>query len=181
MTCGMGDFNKDAVLAVVLDEDGEVIEYAKLGNPRDTEFKAAFVDIVNRRTPDVVGVAGFTVNSSRFFQILKDIVEKEDLTTGGDTDATDPLDVIWVQDEVARRTSILLDPWKSSRPGDFIPLLCWSCSLPAVAPAWVCGTWARRFQAIPVHKYQSLLPEETLPGVDWHCVCWLRESCWRWY
>lgn len=161
MTCGMGDFSKDAVLAIVLDEDGEVIEYAKMANPRDTEFKAAFVDLVNRRTPDVVGIAGFTVNSSRFYQILKEIVEKEDLTTGGDTDATDPLDVVWVQDEVARLYQHSARSLEEFPDQVTLSRYCIGIARYLQSPMLEYAALGKEISAIPIHKYQSLLPTET--------------------
>lgn len=99
---GMGDANRDAVLAVVLDEDGEVLEFAKFDNPRDDKFKFQFLDLVNRRVPDVVGIAGFTVPSSKLYNTIKDIIDSEEITAGSDTDSTSKLPLIWVQDEVAR-------------------------------------------------------------------------------
>lgn len=98
---GMSDFPKDAVVAVLLDEDGNVVEHLKLSEPRQPEFKAAIVDIVKRKSPDVIGVSGFTVNSTKVYDTLTEIVRDEELTPGGDA-GTVPIEVVWVEDEVAR-------------------------------------------------------------------------------
>lgn len=101
LSWGSGQSGKDAVLATVLNEEGKLIEVAKLEDPRNPAFKTNFVALVRKRVPDVVGVAGFTVSSKQLFQEIADIIKAEDLTSGSDVESTVPLDLIWVQDEVA--------------------------------------------------------------------------------
>lgn len=160
MSCGMGDFGKDAVLGIIMDEDGEVLEYAKFGNPKDPEFKTAFVSLVNRRTPDVVGIAGFTVNSSKFYEILKNIIREEDLTAGSDTDATDLLEVIWVQDEVARLYQHSERSIEEFPDQVTLSRYCVGLARYLQAPLLEYAALGKEISAIPIHPFQYLLSEE---------------------
>lgn len=161
LSCGMGDFGRDAVLGIVMDEDGEVLEYAKFDNPRAPEFKTAFVDLVNRRTPDVVGIAGFTVNSNRFHEILKNIIKEEDLTAGTDTDATNGLEVVWVQDEVARLYQHSDRSLEEFPEQVTLSRYCIGLARYLQAPLLEYAALGKEISAIPIHPFQHLLPEET--------------------
>lgn len=161
LSCGMGDFGHDAVLGIVMDEDGEVLEYVKMGNPKEAAFRASFVQLVNRRTPDVVGIAGFTVNSNRFFQIIKDIVKEEDLTAGSDTDATDALDVIWVQDEVARLYQHSARSIEEFPDQVTLSRYCVGLARFLQSPLLEYAALGKEISAIPIHPFQYLLSDET--------------------
>ncbi|ANB15993.1 chromatin-remodeling histone chaperone SPT6 [Sugiyamaella lignohabitans] len=159
---GMGDFSKDAVVAVLVDEEGQAVESVKFGNPRHVEFRQQFIDLVKRRTPDVIGIAGFTVNCSKLFQILQDIVKEEELVPGGDADEADNslLQVVWVQDEVARLYQ------HSNRALTEFPdqatLGRYSIALARYLQSPLCeyAALGKEISAITIHPSQSLLPEE---------------------
>lgn len=162
LSWGMGEMGKDAILAAVLDEYGEVLEFAKFDDPRDEKFKNQFVDLVNRRVPDIIGIAGFTVPSNRLFQIVDDIIKKEELTAGSDMDSTSPLKIIWIQDEVARiyqnseRASVEFpDQVKLS-------LYCIGLARYAQSPLLEYAALKKGIKDIRIHPFQDLLSEGEL-------------------
>lgn len=106
---GNGDPNRDAVCWAWVEEDGRVLENGKFNNlTKDEQARAQFIELVRRRKPDVLGVGGFSVETHRLIMALKDLVEANDLKgaefeepdSGEDT--SKPLDVVVVNDEVAR-------------------------------------------------------------------------------
>ena len=113
---GAGSLGKDEVHWAFVEDDGRVSENGKgrelqLGDPeRDTPDGAdleALVDVVKRRRPDVIGVSGFAAETRKLFSLLKDIVTRKDLRGSEYEDddgheATDLLEVVMVNDEVAR-------------------------------------------------------------------------------
>ena len=113
---GTGIFGRDAVCWAWVEEDGRVLENGKftdlvMGDPeRGTEDGAdvkAFVELVERRKPDVIGVSGFSAETRKLYKQIDDIVERKDLR-GADyededgNDRSDRLEVVIVNDEVAR-------------------------------------------------------------------------------
>lgn len=159
ITAGMGDFGKDAVIAIIVDESGQPAESLKLGSPLAPEFKSAISEIVKRQGPDVIGLAGFTVNSSKLYTILKEIVASENLVPGGEAgDAK--LEVMWVQDEVARL-------FQNSAKGqsefpDRTPLgrYCIALGRYLQSPLLEYASLDDEISAIPIHPHQDLLPKE---------------------
>lgn len=113
---GNGAFGKDAICWAWVEEDGRVLENGKyvdlaLGdqerNTEDGKDVSAFVDLVNRRHPDVIGVSGFTADTRKLFKQIEDIVERKDLRGADYEDEdgntmSDRLEVVVVNDEVAR-------------------------------------------------------------------------------
>ena len=113
---GTGVFGRDAVCWAWVEEDGRVLENGKftdlvLGDAeRGTEDGAdvqAFVELVERRKPDVIGVSGFSAETRKLYKQIDDIVERKELR-GADyededgNDRSDKLEVVIVNDEVAR-------------------------------------------------------------------------------
>lgn len=113
---GIGQAGRDAICWAWVEEDGRVLENGKFSdlslgdserNIDDSPEVAAFVELVQRRKPDVIGVSGFSVETRRLFKQIDDIVERKDLRgaeyedeDGNDT--SDKLEVVIVNDEVAR-------------------------------------------------------------------------------
>lgn len=99
-----------------VEEDGRVLENGKfadltLGDPDrmidDGADVAAFVELVDRRKPDVIGVSGFSPETRKLYKQLVDLVEAKDLrgatyTNDHDEEVSDLLEVVIVNDEVAR-------------------------------------------------------------------------------
>ncbi|CAG8949879.1 hypothetical protein HYFRA_00004207 [Hymenoscyphus fraxineus] len=166
---GNGDPQRDAVCWAWVEEDGRVLEHGKFNNlSRDEKARDAFVELVQRRNPDVLGVSGFSVETHRLLQTLKDLVadknlrgpEFEDQDTG--EDRREPLEVVVVNDEVARL-------YKDSNRGKL--------DHPALPPlARYCVALAKYLQnpmkeyaalgkdiiSLQFHPSQQLLPEDKL-------------------
>jgi transcription elongation factor SPT6 len=106
---GDGDLNRSPVHWAWVEEDGRVLEHGKFINlARDEQQREAFVSLVMRRRPDVIGVSGFSVETHRLLKDIKDLVQEKDLRGAEfddpetDEPRSEPLDVIVVNDEVAR-------------------------------------------------------------------------------
>ncbi|WVR05399.1 transcription elongation factor SPT6 [Kwoniella sp. DSM 27419] len=61
---GKGDI-KDAIMAVMLDDDGNVRTQTKFDNLRDEIDKASFIELVEKRKPKVIVVGGMSVQAAR--------------------------------------------------------------------------------------------------------------------
>ncbi|KAK2792393.1 Transcription elongation factor spt6 [Onygenales sp. PD_12] len=113
---GNGIVGKDPLYWAWVEEDGRVLENGKftdltLGDPdrmiadgRDVE---AFVELVDRRKPDVIGVSGFSPETRKLYKQLSDLVSAKNLlgatyTNDLDEEVSDHLEVVIVNDEVAR-------------------------------------------------------------------------------
>ncbi|KAF2163702.1 hypothetical protein M409DRAFT_57201 [Zasmidium cellare ATCC 36951] len=111
-----GGGKDDAICWAYVDENGRVLENGKFNDLRlgnedkyipDGKDVKPFVELVERRQPDVVAVSGWSTEARRLYTDLQNIIEKKELhgTPYEDQDereVTDPLDVIIPQDEVAR-------------------------------------------------------------------------------
>ncbi|KAE8445330.1 Transcription elongation factor spt6 [Mollisiaceae sp. DMI_Dod_QoI] len=106
---GSSDPSRDAVCWAWVEEDGRVLEHGKFDNlSRDERSRDAFVELVQRRKPDVLGISGFSVDTHKLITSLRDLVsekglrgaEFEDPESGDDT--SEPLEIVVVNDEVAR-------------------------------------------------------------------------------
>jgi len=64
LTNGRGDF-KDAVMAVMLDDEGNIRTQTKFDNLRDEADRLAFIDLVDRRKPKVVAIGGLSVQTAK--------------------------------------------------------------------------------------------------------------------
>ncbi|KAJ7774913.1 transcription elongation factor SPT6 [Mycena metata] len=98
---GKGDPHKDAITVVFLDSRGRMREQTKLDNLVDTEMRDEFIDLLRRRKPDVIGIGGFTMATTKLSARIKEIVAGMQLeNTSAEADQNTP--VIYVRDEVAR-------------------------------------------------------------------------------
>lgn len=106
----------DAICWAYVEENGRVLENGKFADLRvgnaekmvsDGKDVALFVELVERRRPDVVAIAGFSVETRRLLKDLQEIIAKHELTgtpyeDDDDHERSDPLQVVITQDEVAR-------------------------------------------------------------------------------
>jgi transcription elongation factor SPT6 len=116
MSSGQGQ-RGDAILWAYVENDGRVLEHGKLvefrlGNQErgipDGQDIAKFVEAAQRRRPDVIGVSGWSVETRKLYKDVQEIIQQNGLTgpayedenTGAER--SDPLDVVMVNDEVAR-------------------------------------------------------------------------------
>jgi len=75
---GNGDPNRDAVCWAWVEEDGRVLEHCKFDNlSRDERAREAFVELVQRRKPDVLGIGGFSVETHKLITSLQSLVEEK--------------------------------------------------------------------------------------------------------
>lgn len=106
---GMGDPARDPTCWAWVEEDGRVLEQGKFGNlSRDEAQRDEFVELVQRRRPDVIGVSGWCADTQKLVRDLESLVSDKGLM-GPEFDdpetndyRTEPLEVIVVDDEVAR-------------------------------------------------------------------------------
>ena len=166
---GNGDPNRDAVCWAWVEEDGRVLEHGKFDNlSRDERSREAFVELVQRRKPDVLGIGGFSVETHKLITSLRDLVKDrglkgadfEDPDTGVET--AEPLDVIVVNDEVAR---LYKDSPRASidHPG-YAPLTKYCVALAKYLqnPMKEYAALGRDIISLSFHPCQQLLPEEKL-------------------
>ncbi|KAJ5337051.1 Transcription elongation factor Spt6 [Penicillium brevicompactum] len=113
---GSGQVGRDPIHWAYTEEDGRVLENGKfidlsLGDESrgiaDGANVAAFVELIDRRRPDVIGVSGMTPETRRLYKTLSELVEQKDMrgasyTDDRDEEVSDPLEVVIVNDEVAR-------------------------------------------------------------------------------
>ena len=109
---GKGDPQKDAITMVFLDEAGRFREHMKIDNLVDEETKDQFRDLIQRRRPDVIAIGGFSLNTTKLSQRVKETVGKkpppEQLQSWNAEPPPPPTEgdlnvpVIYAQDEVAR-------------------------------------------------------------------------------
>jgi transcription elongation factor SPT6 len=64
ITNGKGDI-KDAVMAVVLDDEGNVRTQTKFDNLKDDTTRASFIELIERRIPKVVVIGGMSVHTAK--------------------------------------------------------------------------------------------------------------------
>ncbi|KAK5115322.1 hypothetical protein LTR62_001522 [Meristemomyces frigidus] len=116
ITNGAGN-KGDAICWAYMEETGRVQENGKfsdlrLGNQEkflpEGQDVAGFVELVERRKPDVVAVSGFSVEARNLYKDLQAIIKEKELRGATyedretDREMQDDLEVIIVQDEVAR-------------------------------------------------------------------------------
>ncbi|KAL1865272.1 Transcription elongation factor spt6 [Paecilomyces lecythidis] len=113
---GSGITGKDPINWAWVEEDGRVLENGKFTdltvgdkdrNISDGKDVEAFVELVQRRKPDVIGISGFSPETRKLYRQLTDLIDKRDLrgasyTDDHDEEVSDRLEVIIVNDEVAR-------------------------------------------------------------------------------
>ncbi|RPD66156.1 transcription elongation factor SPT6 [Lentinus tigrinus ALCF2SS1-7] len=114
MSWGKGDPHKDSIALVFLDEAGRLREHTKLDNLFTPENQDEFMDIIKRRAPDVIGIGGFSIATTKLARRVKELLgktndsnENDGTSGGGWGESSQPNDslstpVIYVHDEVAR-------------------------------------------------------------------------------
>jgi transcription elongation factor SPT6 len=171
---GNGVPGRDAICWVWVAEDGRAVENGKWTDlaPGDTERGLpdgkdveAFVEVVRRRVPDVIGVSGFSPETRKLYNNLNTLVREKNLrgTPFEDDDereTSELLDVVIVNDEVARlyQTS---ERAKTDHPS-FAPLANYCVALAKYLqdPLLEYATLGRDLVSITFSPAQYLLPQE---------------------
>lgn len=64
ITTGRGDI-RDAVIAIVLDQEGNIRSQNKFDNLKDEPNRAAFCELIKKRSPQVVAIGGLSVHTAK--------------------------------------------------------------------------------------------------------------------
>ncbi|KKK24507.1 putative transcription elongation factor SPT6 [Aspergillus rambellii] len=116
LSTGTGTVGREPIHWAYVEEDGRVLENGKfvdlsvgdsdraIADGKDVD---ALCELVERRRPDVIGVSGMSPETRRLYKLLTEVVEKKNLcgapyTNDRDAEVTDRLEVVIVNDEVAR-------------------------------------------------------------------------------
>ncbi|KAL9110100.1 MAG: hypothetical protein Q9227_005293 [Pyrenula ochraceoflavens] len=176
LTNGNGIVGKDPVSWVYMNEEGRVVEngtFVELvpgdrdRGVQDGRDVTAFVEIVNRRGPDVIGISGFSPETRKLHQHLQALVKEKDLrgatyTDDDDREVSDLLDVVVVNDEIARlyQTS---DRAKTEHPA-FAPLTHYCVALAKYMqdPLVEYAGLGRDLTSIIFSPGQQLIPQERI-------------------
>ncbi|KKY27329.1 putative transcription elongation factor spt6 [Phaeomoniella chlamydospora] len=116
MSIGKGTYGRDSIVWAWVNEEGRVLENGKFVDlsPGDKERGLPdgkdvvdFVEVVRRREPDVIGISGFSPETRKLYTNLMALIKERDLrgaeyTDENDREVKDPLEVIIVNDEIAR-------------------------------------------------------------------------------
>lgn len=153
ISCGNGDPARDAVVCAFVDDTGRLVEQISLHDVNELENKKALADFIDRRGPDVIGLAGFSVQTYKLHDhIIHMMKERPEVTK----------QVMYVNDEVARL-------YQDSKRGmdefpDLGPLTRYCIALARYLQSplmeYIC--MGRDVLSIPVHKNQNLIGEEKL-------------------
>lgn len=134
LSTGTGIVGREPIHWAYIEEDGRVLENGKfsdlsIGDPDrnipDGKDVGSFVELVDRRRPDVIGVSGMSPEARKLYKLLIEVVDNKDLrgatyTDDRDEEVSDRLEVVVVNDEVARLYQHS-DRAKKDHPG-FAPL-----------------------------------------------------------
>jgi len=164
---GMGDANRDPIHWTWVEEDGRVLEHGKFVSlGRDENQRDAFAELVRRRRPDVIGIAGFNTDTHRLIKDVEGIIsernllgtEYDDPDTG--EDRSDLIEVIVVNDEVARLYQN--SPRAVSEHPTLHPLTRYCIALARYMqnPMKEYAALAGDVVTLPIHPDQRLLPED---------------------
>ena len=173
---GNGIVGRDAITWTWVEEDSRVLENGRftdltLGDSErgipDGEDVAAFVELVERRRPDVIGVSGFSTETRKLYKQLTELVEHKDLR-GAEYDddeegvQSDRLDVVTVNDEVARLYQNS-DRAKMEHPG-FAPLTnyCVAIAKYLQDPMKEYASLGGDITSISFHPCQLLVPQDKI-------------------
>jgi transcription elongation factor SPT6 len=153
ISCGNGDPSRDAVVCAYVDDTGRLVEQIRLPDVKEFENKKALTNFIERKDPDVIGLAGFSVATSKLHDDIINIMQGRPEITK---------QVLYVNDEVARL-------YQNSRRGmeEFPDLgsltrYCIALARYLQSPLMEYIAMGRDVTSIPVHKNQSLINEEKL-------------------
>lgn len=116
LSTGTGIVGREPIHWAYIEEDGRVLENGKftdlsigdrdraIPDGKDVE---GFVDVVDRRRPDVIAVSGMSPEARKLYKLLAEVIDRKDLrgasyTDDRDEEVSDRLEVVIVNDEVAR-------------------------------------------------------------------------------
>ena len=166
---GMGDPAREPICWTWVDDDGRVLEQGKFGNlGRDEAQREEFAELVRRRRPDALAVSGWSAETNKLVRDLEAIVSDKDLR-GPEFDdpetndyRTEPLEVVIVDDEVARlykdsERAAAEHPSLSS-----VTRYCIGIARYMQSPMKEYAALGRDVSSLSFHPCQQLLPQDRL-------------------
>lgn len=105
---GKGDPKKDTIHAVFVDEAGRLRETLEFENLSDNNYRDEFIELIKRRRPDVVVVAGMSITTAKLSQKIKETLkigaENPAEPAWGEESRTGALNipVVYMYDDTAR-------------------------------------------------------------------------------
>lgn len=172
---GKGAFNRDAICWAWVEHDGRVLESGKFVDLRvgnqdkfipDGKDVAAFVELVQRRKPDVLAVSGFSVETKKLTKDLETLIEKNNLEGAEFEDEgeykNDKLEVLLVQDEVARLYH--LSERSNAEFPQMAPMIkyCVALARYVQSPLKEYASLGKNITSVIVDPNQGLLPQDKL-------------------
>lgn len=166
----------DAICWAYVDETGRCLENGKMvdlriGNKEkylpDGKDVAPFVELVERRKPDVIAVSGWSVETRRLYKDLQEIVEMQDLRGAAfeddqERETSETLEVVIVSDEVAR---LYMNGDRSAADFPGLPPVTRYCIALArymQSPLKEYASLGRDVLTISFHPCQNLLPADKI-------------------
>ncbi|ODQ79790.1 hypothetical protein BABINDRAFT_161484 [Babjeviella inositovora NRRL Y-12698] len=169
MSCGRGNFGIDSVVAIMMQDNGKIIDEIKFdANPvRDNEslFEDQLIQTVKKHRPDVIGLAGYNVKSKKLYDVLKQLIEKNQLTVAEDTDAQfeggePPLvEVLWVNDETAKLYEASARARAAFPEKSTLAKYCIALARYVQSPLTEYIALEKDLPALAIHPHQGLLAE----------------------
>lgn len=166
---GNGDPGRDAVCWAWVEEDGRVVENGKIDDIfRNERDRQKFVDLIQRRKPDVVGVSGFSAETNKLANTLRDIISEKGLRAAeyedgeAEDESSKPLEVLIINDEVAR---LFKDSPRAISAHPSLPPLtryCVALAKYVQNPMKEYAALGKDIVSLSFHPCQQLLPEEKL-------------------
>nr|ODN87881.1 transcription elongation factor SPT6 [Cryptococcus depauperatus CBS 7841] len=83
ITNGKGEI-RDAVMAVMLDNAGNIRIQTKFDNLKDEEEKSSFIELLEKRKPTVVVIGGFSVQTARLRDAALDVLREHAIQSLGE-------------------------------------------------------------------------------------------------
>ncbi|KAI5788773.1 SH2 domain-containing protein [Pyronema domesticum] len=159
---GHGEFGRDAIVGVFTDEYGKAVYTLKVDDLRNDENRQKVSEAIRARNADVIGVSGFSVQTNRLYEDLIKLVEEHDLTLPDINNERQPIDVVFVNDEVARLYQHS-DRAKTDHP-DLAPLLRYCAALGRYmqSPMHEYAALGKDIVSIAFHPAQNLLSDERI-------------------
>lgn len=167
----------DAICYAYVENDGRVLENDKLvdfrlgnrdrniPNGKDVE---KFVEVLRRRKPDVIGISGFSVETRKLYKDIQEIISQFDIRGNpyddpdDNMEKSDPLEVVLVNDEVAR---LYYNSQRAAKEFPKLPNLTRYCVALArylQNPLAEYASLGKDIVSIPFVENQTLIPQEKL-------------------
>lgn len=159
---GQGERGRDAIVVVFFDEYGVCIGHTKVDNLKEEDNRDNLANLIKKRRPDVIGVAGFSVETNRLYEDLRKLVDEKDITVQDEDEDRSPMEVLFVNDEVARLYHNS-ERAKVDHP-DMPPLARYCCALARYLqnPLLEYAALGKDIVSLSFHPAQGLIGEDKL-------------------